>query len=206
MRVGLLVGAHVDVHGPVGAGEALDLGLEAQSHQQHLGRLSTGHGVGGVELAGAVAGHDAQSGAVLDVRSSPVAHRVGVGVVGHVAQAGILAAVEDDADHLGHLGTGHDPLGIKAAVVLAVDDIPLNEHGNGVVVDDLVLIGKVVVAHSAGADDHHAQDHDGSHCQAKSPLEVSHVEFLLHYFPGRRRHLAAYGGKTAPHKPLRGGG
>ena len=175
----LLVGADVHADGPVGAGEALHLGLVAHGHQQHLGSLRAGHGGIGVELAGSVAGHDAQLGAVLDVAGSPVAHGVSVAVGDGGAQAGVLAAVQHDADHLGHLGAGHDPGGIVGAVVLAVDDAQLDEHLNGLFVDDLVLVGEVVIARGAGADDHHANDHDGSQSQAQSPLEVSHLEFLI---------------------------
>ena len=175
----LLVGPDIHAHGPVGAGEALDLGLVAQSHQQHLGGLGAGHGAVGVKGAVALAGHDAQLGAVLDVAGSPVAHGVGVAVGDGGAQAGVLAAVQHDADHLGHLGTGHDAGGIVSTVILAVDDAQLDEHLNGLFVDDLVLIGEVVIARSAGADDHHGQNHDHGQSQAESPLEVSHLEFLL---------------------------
>ena len=55
----LLVGADGHVDGPVGALKALDSGVVAHGHQQHLGRLQGGHGGGGVKLAVAAAGDDA---------------------------------------------------------------------------------------------------------------------------------------------------
>ena len=56
-----------------------------------------------------------------------------------------------------------------------------------------ILIGEIVVAHSGGGDNHHADKHDRRQSQAESPLEVSHLDFLLLNFePG-----AAY----APCKP-----
>ena len=130
----------------------------------------------------ALTSDDTTDRAVLDVGGSPVADRVGVAVLGDIAQAGVLAAVQDDADHLSHLGTGHDARRIISAVILAGDNAQLNQGGDGLFVDDLVLVGEVVVVRSGSANDHHADQHNGSQSQAENPLEVSHLEFLLQNF------------------------
>ena len=62
---------------------------------------------------------------------------------------------------------------------MAVDDAQRDHGGHGLSVDDLIRIGEIINAHSASADDHHGQNHDESQSQAESPLEVSHLEFLL---------------------------
>ena len=188
----LLVGLDVGVDLPVGAHIALDVGIVADGDQQHLGGLGHGHSVVGGEGAVTAAGHDAQVGAVLDVRLGPVAHGVGVAVGHHGAQLRIAAAVQDDADHLSHFGTGDDPGGIIGAVVLTVDDVQASQNGDGLFVDDVSAIAEIINAHSAGADDHHAKNHDGRESQAESPLEVSHLEFLLLKFEvlGRKRRIS----------------
>src|SRR5699024_4693230 len=50
--------------GPVVAGQALDAGVVAGGHQQHLGGLGAGDGGAGIEGAVAAAGDDAQAVAV----------------------------------------------------------------------------------------------------------------------------------------------
>ena len=147
--------------------------------------LNSSQGALGIELAGAVASHDAQVGAVLDVRGSPVTHSVSVGVVGDVAQLRIVAAVQGDADHLGHFGTGNNAGGIIAAVVLADDDVQRIQDGDSLLVDDLILVGELVEARSASADNHHGHNHEGGQSQAENPLEVSHLEFLLLKFKAK---------------------
>ena len=179
--------------GPVVAGQALDAGVVAGGHQQHLGGLGAGDGGAGVEGAVAAAGDDAQAVAVVDVALSPVALHVGqAGVHPGVQAVHVGALVQDGGDHLRHLGTGHIARGIKVgAVFLTLDHAKDREQRNGVLVDDFVLIGEVVEAPgSAGPDNHHADQHGGSQKQAESPFEVSHLDFLLLKFelPGAFRH------------------
>ena len=173
------VGPDIGVDLPVGTSVALNTSVVAQSDQDHLAGLSNGHVAVGVEGAVALTSHDAKSGAVLDVALGPVIGGVGVGVVEGLTQHRILATVQDDTDHLGHLGPGDDPGGVIGAVVLAVDDIQSGKHRDGLFVDDVSAIAEIINAHSANADNHHGNDHDESQSQAESPLEVSHLEFLL---------------------------
>ena len=172
----VLVGQHVGVDGPVVAHQAGLLGVVAQHAQQHLGGLGGAHGAGRIKLVVAAASDDAVGGAVLNVGLCPMALDVGKGGGVLDAQHGIHTAVDGDAEHLGHLGTGHGAGGVKvAAVFLTIDDAQGSHGRNGVLVYDLIRIGEIARVHRAGADTHHAHEHDGSQSQAESPLEVSHV-------------------------------
>ena len=172
----VLVGQHVGVDGPVVAHQAGLLGVVAQHAQQHLGGLGGAHGAGRIKLVVAAASDDAVGGAVLNVGLCPVALDVGKGGSVLDAQHGVHTAVDGDAEHLGHLGTGHGAGGVKvAAVFLTIDDAQGSHGRNGVLVYDLIRIGEIARVHRAGADTHHAHEHDGSQSQAESPLEVSHV-------------------------------
>ena len=184
--------------GPVVAGQALELRVVAGGHQQHLGGLVAGNGSGGVKLAVAAAGDDAQAVAVVDIALSPVALHVGqAGVHPDIQAVHIGALIQDGGDHLRHLGTGHVAGGVKVRpVFLAVDHAQSSEHGNGILVDDFVLVGKVVEARSAGGDNHHADEHDRRQSQAESPLEVSHLDFLLLNFEPEGRTTPLTGKET----------
>ena len=172
----VLVGQHVGVDGPVVAHQAGLLGVVAQHAQQHLGGLGGAHGAGRIKLVVAAASDDAVGGAVLNVGLCPMALDVGKGGGVLDAQHGIHTAVDGDAEHLGHLGTGHGAGGVKvAAVFLTIDDAQGSHGRNGVLVYDLIRIGEIARVHRAGADTHHAHEHDGGQSQAESPLEVSHV-------------------------------
>ena len=172
----VLVGQHVGVDGPVVAHQAGLLGAVAQHAQQHLGGLGGAHGAGRIKLVVAAASDDAVGGAVLNVGLCPGTLDVGKGGGVLDAQHGIHTAVDGDAEHLGHLGTGHGAGGVKvAAVFLTIDDAQGSHGRNGVLVYDLIRIGEIARVHRAGADTHHAHEHDGSQSQAESPLEVSHV-------------------------------
>ena len=103
-----------------------------------------------------------------------MAHGIGILPAVRGAKLGILAAVEDDADHLGHLATGDDALGIKGAGVLALDDAELNQGIDGVGVNDLTLVGEILGVRSRGADEHHAGEHGASQTQAENALEIVH--------------------------------
>ena len=191
----LLVGADGHVDGPVGTLKALDSGVVAHGHQQHLGRLQGGHGGGGVKLAVAAAGDDAGGVAVVDMALGPVAGDIGqAGVDALVQSAVVHALVHDDGEHLRHLSAVNIFGRTIGAVGLALDDAEGNQHGNGVLVHDLILIGEIVVAHSGGGDNHHADEHDRRQSQAESPLEVSHLDFLLLNFEpeGRITPLASH--------------
>ena len=172
----VLVGQHVGVDGPVVAHQAGLLGAVAQHAQQHLGGLGGAHGAGRIKLVVAAASDDAVGGAVLNVGLCPGTLDVGKGGGVLDAQHGIHTAVDGDAEHLGHLGTGHVAGGVKvAAVFLTIDDAQGSHGRNGVLVYDLIRIGEIARVHRAGANTHHAHEHDGGQSQAESPLEVSHV-------------------------------
>ena len=172
----VLVGQHVGVDGPVVAHQAGLLGAVAQHAQQHLGGLGGAHGAGRIKLVVAAASDDAVGGAVLNVGLCPGTLDVGKGGGVLDAQHGIHTAVDGDAEHLGHLGTGHVAGGVKvAAVFLTIDDAQGSHGRNGVLVYDLIRIGEIARVHRAGTNTHHAHEHDGGQSQAESPLEVSHV-------------------------------
>ena len=92
---------------------------------------------------------------------------VGVGVV-----PGAVHHLYDDG---GHLGTGHVALGVELAVG-ASEQAQTGGDSNSFLVDDLVSVSEEA---SAGTDDHHAQQHNGSQSQTQSALQVSHGIFLL---------------------------
>ena len=193
----LLVGADGHVDGPVGTLKALDSGVVAHGHQQHLGRLQGGHGGAGIKGAGAAAGNDAGGVAVVDVALGPVAGDIGqAGVDALVQSAVVHALVHDDGEHLRHLSAVNIFGRTIGAVGLALDDAEGNQHGNGVLVHDLILIGEIVVAHSGGGDNHHADEHDRRQSQAESPLEVSHLDFLLLNFEPEGRMTPLTGEET----------
>ena len=172
----VLVGQHVGVDGPVVAHQAGLLGAVAQHAQQHLGGLGGAHGAGRIKLVVAAASDDAVGGAVLNVGLCPGTLDVGKGGGVLDAQHGIHTAVDGDAEHLGHLGTGHVAGGVKvAAVFLTIDDAQGSHGRNGVLVYDLIRIGEIARVHRAGTNTHHAHEHDGGQNQAESALEVSHV-------------------------------
>ena len=152
----------------------------AQSAAQHQHGLRGGHGGAGVELAVAHAGHDAQAGAQVHIALRPV------GDVGEHAGLRELVdvhtgAIQHGADDDRHLGAGDYVLGTKGPVLVAVEHADLGGDRHGVLIDDLILIGKIVDALSAGSDHHHAQEHGGSQSNAESALQVSHWIFLLLY-------------------------
>ena len=183
-------GLGIDVHSPVRAHKALGRGIVASGHQQHLGGLGGGHVGGGVKAAVAAASDDAQGVAVVDVAQSPVARHVGQAAGDADKQVVVVRTlVHDDGDHLRHLLTGDELLGCIGAVGFAVNHAQGGEHGNGIFVHDFSPVGEIVVAHSASADDHHAEKHNRSQSQTESPLEVSHLDFLLFNFEGPGRHI-----------------
>ena len=173
-----VVGDQLDIDGPVGPSEALHIAPVAQGGEDHLGGLRAGHIVVGAERAVTPAVDDVQIGHIGDVVLRPVAYSVTEGG-GHLAQSGLIAAVEHDGDQLGHFAALHDAGGVVGAIVVAVDDAQGDHGSHGLSVDDLFRVGEIVNAHSAGADHHHGHHHDESQSQAESPLEVSHLEFLL---------------------------
>ena len=173
------LGVTHDVDGPVGVvGVATVSGVIAHGHQQHLGGLDNSHGLLGEEVALAVAGDDAVGVAELDVTLGPAV--VNVGQVGLGALEGALIHIthQEHGDQLGHGGAIHGSRGIVGAIRLALDDAQVDHQGDGLLVGDLIGVGKIGegLVRSAGADDHHAQEHDGGQSQTEDPLEVSHLE------------------------------
>ena len=168
--------------------------LEVAKGAHHHGRgLDCGNRVGRAVLAVAVAGDNAVGIAGGYVGSSPA---------GHVPEAGISALVivvvqvqQKGHDH-GHLGAVDLVVRAEIAIVVADHDLDSLENLDGL---GVVIAVNVGVARSAGADHHHAQEHDGSQSQAESPLQVSHSDFLLIKFFGLR---GAVFGKTEKRKQL----
>ena len=132
-------------------------------------------------MALAVAGDDAVGVAVLDVPLGPVGVDVGQVGDGTLEDGSVHVAHHDVGDELGHGGAVHALSGGEGAVGLALDNAEVDHQVDGLSVGDLVHIGQVSrsLVRSAGADDHHAEEHDGGQSQAEDPLEVSHLEFLL---------------------------
>ena len=166
------LGSSHDGHGP-GALAGVDL----QSVDEHGGGLSGGHGIAGTEGAVAVAGDNAQVHAEVHIALSPAAlERSGVReLAGALEGIGVdLRAIHHLGDDGGHLSTGNSAGGIEVAVG-ANEQAQTSGDGSSFLVDDLVSI----VESCAGADDHHAEQHNGSQSQAKNALDVSHGYFLL---------------------------
>ena len=171
-------GQGVGVDRPVGALQALGLGIVASGHQQHLGGLNSGHAGAGVEGAVAAAGDDAGGVAVIDVTLRPVAGDVGQPGGAVLVQGAVVSPlIHDDGDHLRHLCAVHALARRIGTIGLALDDAQRREHGNRILVHDLSAVGEIGVARSAGADNHHADNHDDCQKQAESPFEVSHSDF-----------------------------
>ena len=171
-------GQGVGVDRPVGALQALGLGIVASGHQQHLGGLNSGHAGAGVEGAVAAAGDDAGGVAVIDVTLRPVAGDVGQPGGAVLVQGAVVSPlIHDDGDHLRHLCAVHALARRIGTIGLALDDAQRGEHGNRILVHDFALVGEIGVARSAGADNHHADNHDDCQKQAESPFEVSHSDF-----------------------------
>ena len=104
---------------------------------------------------------------------------VGVGGLSLGAQHRLLAAVQHVHDQLGHLGTGQGPIGVVVgAVFLTSNDIQSGKGLHGLLMLDFIDIGEILVGGSR-ADNHQANEHDGSQSEAERPLEVSHLDFLL---------------------------
>ena len=171
------VGGHVD--GPVVAHIVGNLRVIAQGHQHHLRKGQAGQLALGVEVAVAGARQDALLHAVADVARGPA-------VGGHVLEgggvggqlAGVLLAQEHDSHDLGGLLTGQDAGGVEGALVGALEHAERGHDFRGLGVSDLVAVDEIT-ARSGGADDHHTDEHDSGQNQAESPLEVSHLDFLL---------------------------
>ena len=171
------VGGHVD--GPVVAHIVGNLRVIAQGHQHHLRKGQAGQLALGVEVAVAGARQDALLHAVADVARGPA-------VGGHVLEggrvggqlAGVLLAQQHDSHDLGRLLTGQDAGGVEGALVGALEHTDGGHHINRLSVGDFSRVVEIT-AHSAGGDDHHAHNQGHGHYQAESPLEVSHLDFLL---------------------------
>mgnify|MGYP000445871059 CR=1 FL=1 len=88
------------VDGPAVAHQVLDLGVIAQSHQQHLGKLGAQHGSSGVETAVAVASQNAFVGAVSKLMTEENMKQLTDGT------AALKAGVKSVDDGVGQLQAG----------------------------------------------------------------------------------------------------
>ena len=149
------------VHGPAGAGEALKLALIAQRAQQHLGEGEAGQGVGGLKGAVAIAADIAGGLAVADDARKGVAGGnvgIGAGAVGEIG--GRLRPDHQGNDDLRRGAAGQLGFGTERAVLIAGDNADPVQNGNGFLVLDLVLVGKVLVLGGPGADGGQRHSHD----------------------------------------------
>ena len=170
------IGGHID--GPVVAHILLDSGIIAQGHQQHLGKRQSGQLTIGIEGAVACARQNILLGAVADVAGRPA---VGSHIAEHSGVSGQvlgIVAQEHAADDGRSLLTGQNAGRIKGALVGALEHAERGHDFRGLGVSDLVAVDEIT-ARSGGADDHHTDEHDSGQNQAESPLEVSHLDFLL---------------------------
>ena len=171
------VGGHVD--GPVVAHIVSNLRVIAQGHQHHLRKGQAGQLALGVKVAVAGARQDALLHAVADVARRPAVGRHVLEGGGVGAQLiGVLLAQQHDSHDLGGLLTGQDAGGVEGALVGALEYTDGGHHINRLSVGDFSRVVEIT-AHSAGGDDHHAHNQGHGHYQAESPLEVSHLDFLL---------------------------
>ena len=127
----------IDVHGPVGAGIAA--GILAEDDQQHLCQLAQRHAVGRAEFSGA-ADDDLLLGAIGNVGRCP-------GII-HVIEhgSGILCGFRRSGGQkrhqLGDLFAADIVLRAEVAVRVAGDKPEVTEHTHGVVILNILLIGK----------------------------------------------------------------
>ena len=150
--------------------------LEVAQSAHHHGRgFHGGDGGGGIVDAVAAAGHDAVGGSSADPASGPVIHAayVGKGTGGGIV---VVIQVEQLAHNDSHLGAAHGVAGTEVAVLVADHYADRLHNLDGL---DVVILGNIGVARSAGTNHHHAQEHDRSQSQAEGPLQVSHSDFLL---------------------------
>ena len=166
-------GTGIVAGGPVRAvAELAGVAEVAQSLHQHQAGLDSGDVGVAVELGGADTGDDA-----VIVASG----HIGGGPSGHVGE-GVSAAglqTQQVAHHDGHLITGDHLVRVEVALVVTGHD---TDHFQDLDGFQIVLGIHVLVARGAGADDHHAQQHDRGQSQRQSPFQVSHTENLLIIF------------------------
>ena len=151
---------------PVVAEVALILEV-AQSLHQHQGSLG-----GGDAVAAAVNG-------VAVTRSDlvgPAGGHIGLGPGGHVRKgrgAGISGhvVVHQVGHDNGHLVAGDVLVGIKVSAFIADHHAHRLQDFDGFLV---MIRGDIVVARSAGASHHQANQHGGRQAQAENPFQVSH--------------------------------
>ena len=170
--VQLHAGSTAGNHGLPVLFELIFLGEVAQGLQQHSSCLDGGDGGAGVELTLAHAHHNAGGRAVVYVALGPGGHVGEFGDSGKVTGVHV-GAVQKLADDDGHLGAGDHFLRAEASVGVTVENAEPGSDLSSFLIYDLIEISEAV-ARSAGAGDHHAQEHDRSQSQAESALQVSH--------------------------------
>ena len=156
---------------------ALDVGVIAQSAQQHLHEGIAGQRTGGTEGTVAVAADDALVGAVGDVASkNVVGGNVAEGSDSGAQLSGSGGAEDQVADDLGSLTTVQGSLGLEGTVGITVDDLHSGQHGDGFVIVDFVSIREVL---GAGADGDQRHGHNQSQNQRKELLHVVFSSFKI---------------------------
>ena len=148
-----------DVDRPVAADVALNGGVVAEGHAEHLGSLNGGDVRVGSEGAVATTGDDALAVAILDEAFCPVA--VDVLEVGSGAdeRSGVNVAEHDDGDHLRHLRTGDVAGGVEGPIGHTIDDAEGVHHFNSFGVVDLVGITESCVADGDEGHGHDQRQH-----------------------------------------------
>ena len=163
-----VVGSQSGGNGELIAGTG-EVAVDASGDHHHLTELVAGDVGGGVELALAAAGDDAQAGAVGDGAGRPAASLnvgEGNGVVGQVVSN--LLAQQHVADDLGGLLTGQVAIGLELAVD-TIEDTDTAHDGNSFDILDVISIGVGGTGKGHG--------HDQNQHQSENLLEISHSGF-----------------------------
>ena len=167
------------VDGPAVAHQVLDLGVIAQSHQQHLGKLGAQHGSSGVEAAVAVTSQNAFVGAVSNRACAPaVGCHVGIRCHSSRQFVGLLLAHQHVGDDLRSLLTGQGCVGVEVIAVAAIENAGGSHNIDRLFVSDfgVILVVTRVRGESGG---HQAQCHGQRQHQGQNLFQILHGSVVL---------------------------
>ena len=168
-----------NVDGPAVAHQLLDLGIIAQCHQQHLGKLYAQHLVSGVKLAVAIAGNDALVGAVGNRACAPaVGRHVGIGRHSGRQLVSFLLAQQHVGNDLRSLLTVQRVRGVEVSAVAAVEHAGGSHNINCFFVGDFIVILVVTCVRGEGGG-HQAQCHGQRQHQGQNLFQILHGSVVL---------------------------
>ena len=163
------------VGSPAGAGQALAVGVVAESDEEHLGKLVAGQLVIGTEGAVLEAVNHALADAVGYVARAPaVGGDVGEGLAARGEVVGAVAQLHAGDNGRG-LFTAEYDIRLIGAVLVPVDDAECLEHYGRLLVRDFVLVGEV----RARRIGEHAQDQRENQNEAQGFLASLHFGYYL---------------------------